>query len=272
YADARQPVRTAFVEVLADPVIGTRIGKPTNRDQQLAGDLWFYYAGRYGEYLDRVRQPGSADFLPAELEHSPASADGYLSLGDYYLEQGNLRKAIEEYQYTLELEPGRALVHDKIAVAYFRLKLRAQSVAQWKLFFAAQLDEVSRNRIPESFWSDFATACSHLRSHGVFAELEPDVDQLVRAYLRQNHHYRSNAGLATVFAAFKDPSSATSWLIEVSSAAQDPVVVLEDIAEISWIPAGNRAPIFQKILQGLRSRIDAAQGNAADNAKTALPE
>jgi len=86
-------------------MIGERIGKPVSRDNQLAGDIWFYYASRYGEYLADTRLDAPDDFLLAELEHSPASANAYLSLGDFYLEQGNVRKAIEQYDYTLELTP-----------------------------------------------------------------------------------------------------------------------------------------------------------------------
>ncbi len=272
FADPRPFVKAAFDDVLVDPTIGGRLGKAANRDQQLAGDLWFYYAGRYGEYLDRTRLSGAEDFLPAELEHTPASADAYQSQGDYYLEQGNVAKAIEEYQYTLELQPNRASVHDKLAVAYFRQKNRAQAVAQWKLFFAAQLDQVNRNKVEESFWPDFGASCDHLRARGVFLELKPQVDALVRRYLQLNGNYRSNAVLHSVYAAYKDPAAATAWLIEVSSAAPDSVQVLQDIAEISWIPAANRAPIFQKILEGLRAKTQTSQGLAQENARYALLE
>ncbi len=48
--------------------VGARIGKATDRDQQLAGDEWFYYGGRYGEYLSATKQAGSEDYLPAMVE------------------------------------------------------------------------------------------------------------------------------------------------------------------------------------------------------------
>jgi tetratricopeptide (TPR) repeat protein len=265
FAETRPAVNASFEDALGDQTIGERIGKPVDRKNRLAGDVWFYYASRYGEYLDRIKQGAPDDFLVADLEHAPTSSDAYLSLGDYYLEQGNTRKAIEEFGYTLELLPGRADVHDRLAVAYFKEKNRAEAIAQWKLFFTAQLNQASTAHLPENFWPDFGKACEHIRARGLVAELQPQIDQVVRAYLHNNGNYRSNAVLHSGFAAHKDPAAATAWLLDVSSSAPDPVLVLQDIADLSWIPAANRGPIYQRILDGLQTRAGKAQGFEAEN-------
>jgi hypothetical protein len=270
FSEPLQPIQASFVDALGDQTIGQRIGKPVNRDNQLAGDIWFYYASRYGEYLADTRLDAPDDFLPAELEHSPASANAYLSLGDFYLEHGNVRKAIEQYDYTLELAPTRVEVHDKLALAFLKDKNRTQAVAQWKLFFAQQLNQVNNVRLAESFWAECGRALDHVRTHGVFQDVKPEVEQLLRAYLRRNGNYRSNALLHSAYLAQSDPTAATAWLLDISLAAPDPTIVLEDIAEAQWIPIANRAPIFQRILEAKVAAVAKAEGLEQENAKTVL--
>ena len=270
FAQTQPLIKDAFLSALGDQTIGERIGKPVERDHQLAGDIWFYYASRYGEYLRNTRLGAPEDFLPAELEHSPASSDAYLSLGDYYLDQGDVHRAIEQYQYTLELSPGRVAVHDKLALAYYKNKNRAEAVAQWKLFFAAQLNQVNNVRLTESFGADFGRALDHVRTRGFVPEVKPEVDQLLRAYLHRNGNYRSNALLRSAYLAQSDPRAATTWLLELSLAAPDPTVVLEDVAEAQWIPIASRAPIFQRILEAKLAAAAKAEGLEQQNLKSAL--
>jgi len=270
FAEPLMPIKAAFVDALGDQTIGERVGKPVNRDNQLAGDIWFYYASRYGEYLADTRLDAPDDFLPAELEHSPASSNAYLSLGDFYLEHGDVRKAIEQYDYTLELSPTRVEVHDKLALAYFKDKNRAQAVAQWKLFFVEQLNQVNNMRLPESFWADFGRALDHVRTRGAYPEVKPQVDQLLRAYLRRNGNYRSNALLHSAYLAAGDPAAATAWMLDLSAAAPDPTIVLADVAEAQWIPIANRAPIFQRILEAKLAAVAKDEGLEQENAKLAL--
>jgi tetratricopeptide (TPR) repeat protein len=270
FAETQPVINTAFVNALGDQTIAERIGKQVDRNNQLAGDIWFYYASRYGEYLADTRQGTSEDFLPAELEHSPASADPYLSLGDYYMDLGDTGKAIEQYKYTLELAPGRVDIHDKLALAYFKSRNRAEAVAQWKLFFAAELNQVNNARLPETFWADFGRASDHVRTRGLFVDLKPEIEQLVRAYLHRNGNYRSNAVLHSVYVLQSDPAAATTWLLDLSTSAPDPTIVLQDIADISWIPLANRGPLYQRILEAVQAATAKTAGLEQENAKATL--
>lgn len=267
FAESEPAINTAFVNALGDQTIAERVGMQVDRNIQLAGDIWFYYASRYGEYLADTRQGTPENFLPAELEHSPASADAYLSLGDYYMDLGDTGKAIEQYKYTLELAPTRADVHDKLALAYFKFKNRAEAIAQWKLFFAAELNQVNNARLPETFWAAFGRACDHVRTRGLFTDLKPEIEQLVRAYLHRNGNYRSNAVLHSVYALKSDPAAATSWLLELSTSAPDPTIVLQDIVNISWIPLANRGPLYQRILEAVQAATAKAEGLQQENAR-----
>ena len=103
--------------------------------------------------------------------------------------------------------------------------------------------------LPESFWADFGHTCDQLAARQLFGELKPDADAILRTYLRHNGNYRSNALLHSAYAASADPAAATMWLLDLSSVAHDPASVLVDIADASWIPLAQRAPIYQRILE-----------------------
>ena len=48
-----------------DNTVAERVARPVDRAQQLAGNIWFYYGSRYGEYTGLTRQGSPEDFLPA---------------------------------------------------------------------------------------------------------------------------------------------------------------------------------------------------------------
>ena len=210
FAEKTPEVNGAFLSALGDDTIAERLAKPVDRAQQLAGNIWFYYGSRYGEYSGVTRQGNPEDFLPAMLEQSPASASGYLTVADYYFDSGDTTRAIADYEHALELAPGRADVHDSLAVAYYKQGARAEAIAQWKQAFSTLRQQVNSARVPESFWTDFSRTCEHLRTRKLFNDLRPDVDALLRAYLRHNGNYRSNALLHSAYVATGDPAAATT--------------------------------------------------------------
>ena len=83
FASSAAPVKAAFTGILGPMTVGARIGKPTDRDQQLAGDEWFYYGSRYGEYLGAIKQAGSENYLPAIVEATPGRSEAYFQLAEY---------------------------------------------------------------------------------------------------------------------------------------------------------------------------------------------
>ena len=249
FSEPTPEVNNAFLAALGDDPIGVRLAKPVDRAQQLAGNTWYYYGSRYGEYLGMSKLGNPEDFLPAILEESPASASGYLTLADYYVSAGDTKHAIAEYEHTLDLSPNRPDVYDSLAVAYYKQGDRVAALAQWKLAFATLSKQLDSKRVPESFWRDFGRTCDQLRTRHLFAELKPDADAIVRTYLRRNGTWQSNAMLQPVYTAIGDPASATNWLLDVASSAQDPAHVLSDVADASWIPLAQRAAIYQRILQ-----------------------
>ena len=76
-------------------------------------------------------------------------------MADYYFDSGDTAHAIADYEHTLELAPGRADVHDSLAVAYYKQGARSEAIAQWKQVFFTLGQQVNSTRVPESFWARF---------------------------------------------------------------------------------------------------------------------
>jgi tetratricopeptide (TPR) repeat protein len=266
FAEPSPEISKVFVSALGDDTIAERLGKPVDRNSQLDGDIWFYYGSRYGEYLGVTKQGTPDDYLPALLEQSTATSAGYLALADYYAESGDTRAAIGDYNHTLELTPGRVDVLDRLALAYYKQGSRSEALAQWKLAFTTLTRQIDSSRVPESFWADFGRICDHLQTRRLFAPLKPDADALLRAYLRRNGNYRSNAPLRSAYLAAGDPAAATTWILDLASTAPDPTQVLADLADASWIPLAQRAPIYQRILENKQSALSHVEGFQKESA------
>jgi predicted Zn-dependent protease len=249
FAEPTPDVNNAFISALGDEPISARLAKPIDRNQQLAGSVWFYYGSRYGEYLGITNLGHPEDFLPAILEQSPATSSGYLTLADYYGGAGDTKHAIDDYNHTLELSPNRPDVYDDLAVTYYKQGDRPAALANWKQAFATLSVQLDSAHVPETFWAEFGRTCDQLAARHLFANLKPDADSIIRTYLRHTGNYRSNALLRSAYAATGDLAPATAWIIDLSSAAHDPTLILADIADASWIPLAQRAPIYQRILE-----------------------
>jgi predicted Zn-dependent protease len=260
FAEPTPEINNSFIGALGDGTIGRRLAKPADRQQELAGNNWFYYGSRYGEYLSISKLGNPDDFLPAILEESPASSSGYLTLADYYAGAGKNKAAIADYEHTLELSPNRPDVYGSLAVAYYKQGNRTAALAQWKQAFASLSTQLNGARLPETFWADFGRTCDQMRTRQLFNELKPDADTLLRIYLRRNGNYRSNALLHPAYLAVGDASTATTWLLDVTSAAHDPTAILVDLVNMSWIPLAQRAPIYQRILQNKQDALSRLNG------------
>ncbi|HKV77206.1 MAG TPA: hypothetical protein VJP02_03660 [Candidatus Sulfotelmatobacter sp.] len=270
FSEPTAEVNNAFLAALGDDPIAARLAKPVDRDQQLAGNTWFYYGSRYGEYLGTLKQGNPEEFLAGVLEQSPASASGYLTLADYYAGVGDANRAIADYAHTLELSPNRADIYDSLAVVYYKQGDRTAAVAQWRQALAVLAKQLNSSRVPESFWRDFGRTCDQLRARRLFPELKPDADAIVRTYLRYNGTWMSNAILHPAYAAQGDPAAATNWLLDVASSAQDPARVLGDVADASWIPQAQHALIYKRVLELQESAIGKLDGIERQNAQREL--
>jgi predicted Zn-dependent protease len=270
FAEKTPAIQTAFVSVLGDQTIGERIGHPVDRAQQHAGSTWFYYGSRYGEYLAVAQQGDAKDFLPAQLEQSPATASAYETLADYYSETAQAKLAIADYQHVLDLGASNNAARLKLASTYFKSGARIEALARWRQVFTSLHVQVDQVRVPENLWTDFAALSSELRARHLFAQFRPEADSLLRGYLHRNGNYRSNQLLHSAYTALEDPPAATTWLLDLAGAAPRPDLVLGEVVDARWIPTKQRGPIFERVVAMREEALAKAEGPAREYADADL--
>ena len=260
FADRSPGIKANFVDALGDATIGERLGKPVDRTQQLAGNVWFYYGSRYGEWTGMAKTGDPEDFLPAILEQSPSSASGYISVAEYYADAGKLDRAIQDYSHTLELAPLRADIHDRMALIYWRQKKHDQAIAEWKQALEMLDMQVNQRAVPPSFWSNLSYTLNHVGNRKLLAEVRPQADMVLRDYVRHNGTYQSNQILRAAFLATGDAEAGVTWLIDLASLAPDQSSLLQQLVGSSWIPASARDPLYQQVLAHLQDSLRTREG------------
>jgi tetratricopeptide (TPR) repeat protein/predicted Zn-dependent protease len=259
FGDGDARVSGAFLQALGDATIGDRIGRPVDRERHLAGDIWFYYGSRYGEYLGAMHKRNAEDYLPAELERTPGDAEVYLESAQNYLEIGDDAGAVAEYQRALELAPQRVIVHDQLAEIYWKQGNKALAIAEWKRALAL-LEKEQDQRVPESFWPDFVTLMTQLRQRGLAAQFKPEVEKLLRTYVRRNDAYSASSLLRSAYLFAGGGAASTGWLLEVCNSAKEPESTLGAVVDARWLAIEEKGPVFQRILEIKKARAEKTHG------------
>ena len=233
----------------SDATIAARLARPANTANQLTGDLWFYYAKRFGTFLATVPKaqalPDSEDFLSAELERAPSAVAAYLHLARNYAEAGNLTASITEYNHALELAPNNPAVHDEFAVVLYRANRHDEATAQWR----AALELMRKRQIGEEFFTTFRLVVNHLSQRSLFVTLRPGAEDVLRAHFGHNGNYRSNELLEAMYRASATPDEGIASILATSSSAPDPEIILSDLANCTWLPVHQKQALLQHRLQ-----------------------
>ena len=272
YSDSALQVREAFHSALDDRPIGERLDKPADRAHALAGNIWFYYASRYGEYLGVTHTGNPEDYLPAGLEESPASPDAYLVPAEFYAQTGDVPRAIADFQHALDLSPNLAGVRGRLAVLYWQRQEQERALAEWKKALEVLNKQAQSSGVAGQFWTDFSSITGDLRERHLIEQFKPQVDVVVRNYLRNNGFYRDTSVLHIAFDFLSDPSAATSWLLDLSSAAPNPGGVLEPLTRAAWILPAQRELVFARILELKQAAAERLEGSQKEEALDALRE
>jgi tetratricopeptide (TPR) repeat protein len=269
FASSAPQVNAAFREALGTGTIGERIGKPVDRQLQLAGDLWFYYGSRYGEYLDVIKQGDAEDYLPAALEATPAHADAYFTLAEYYRESGRPERALVDFGNALQLDSKRADVHDRLALIYWQQDKHDEATREFKLSlqaFARQED----GRVREDFWKSLAATLEDIGQCQVFETVRPQADRVLRTYIHRNGSYQVDILLRAAMKATGDPASGVAWIIDLAKSAPDPAEFIGNIVKQSWIPEDQRPALFAALIQDAKQKLEKSFGEARGWAETEL--
>ena len=248
FSDASPAVNSAYQQALDTRTIGDRVAKPPNRNEMLAGDVWFYYGSRYGEYLSITHLGNPEDYLPATLEGAPASSDAYFTLADYYRDAGQVDAALEDFAHVLELNSRRADAHDRRAQILWQQGKQEEAVKDWSSALKAFRAQMDSRTVPPTFWTELRATLEHLGEHNLLPQLRDDAERVVRTYVRRNGSYRAAPILRGALAAAGDPAQGADWLVDLSRAAQSPINFLSELVNARWFPEGQKEPVYQKIL------------------------
>lgn len=260
---------SAFQAMLGSAVIGDQLGRPVDREQQLAGANWFYYGSRYGEYLGLSKDAAAEDYLPAVLEEAAGNADAYITLADYYREAGAWDRAIADYEHALQFQPYRGEVQGSVAEALWAQGKQAEARARWQLAIQTFHEEQERGRVPETFWKDLQLTLENAGTHGALQGARADIDKLIRTYIRRNGSYRVGPLLRGLLGAAGDRAG-TEWIIDLASVSSDPVQFLSMVAGFDWFPSGHRDRLYERLLTMADNQVLKTRGAAQEEARRAL--
>jgi tetratricopeptide (TPR) repeat protein len=256
-------VRAGFNGALgADATIGERIAQPADRDEQLAGAVWFYYGSRYGAYLDEEKDPKAEGYLEAELEHTPESAKVYLQLADYSAQAGRESAALADYQHALDLKSDQPAALDSMAAIAWKQGRQADAVAAWQKAVQLLAAEMDARRVPETFWGDFTQVLGNAAGHGQYAAISQQVDAMLRVYVARNGAYRVESLLQAGYHAHGD---SMDWLLAITAAASDPASVLNNIqgnyGQENWVLKSQMSHLYARIVELERCKATVGEEN-----------
>jgi len=271
YDGDRSPsINTAFQSALGDATIGERVSRPVDRTLQIAGTTWFYYGSRYGEWQGAFGNRDPEEFLAAILEQSPASSSGYVTTAQYYADAGKFDRALTDYAHVLELAPSRPDIYDRRAVLLWRQKKPAEATAEWKQALEVLGSQVNQRSIPSTFWENLRYTLNHIGNRHLLGELRPQVNTVLRDYVRHNGTYESDQILREAFVAGGDPQAGVTWMLELAAIAPEQGQFLQQLIHAKWIPAGYKDVIYQKYLAQLQAQIQKSDALARTYAESDL--
>ncbi|MEX2301625.1 MAG: hypothetical protein WD733_11845 [Bryobacterales bacterium] len=265
-------VNSAFQSALGTGTIGERLGVTVDRDQQLAGDIWFYYGSRYGEFLGLGEGGGAEDYLPAAVEAAPGRSSAYAQLGDYYHGEGELAKAVSEYEHALELNAEQGRLHDRLAEIHWSRGEREQAAASWRSAMQAFGRQVAQGRTPPEFWEETAAALRHIGANGVEEQLREPVRGFFDQYVRRNGSYRIESLLGAWYETAADKAVVIAAALELGDRAPNTEEFLGAVANAAWLPRSERETFLNRIVAILERRLAEAFGPRNYYAERGLDE
>jgi len=260
------PTTNAFTTALGGSTVAERL-KPVDRSRQLAGDTWFAYSSRFGEYLTFAKLPGASDYLPGPLERTPARSEAYASLADFYRDQSAGVSALADYDHALVLSPRRSDVHLRAAAILWRQGKRAEAIERWQQAFGILATQTGR-AAPDA--AALAVAVEAIGSRKLLPELREPADKMLRAYVARNGAYRGDALMRSVVRAAESADAGVDWLIDLSRAAPAPEQMLAAIAKASWLPDVQRDRVYERLLAVAGEAVAREHGEAQQAAQARL--
>ena len=265
-------VNESFRAALGGGTIGERVGKPVDREQQLAGDLWFYYGSRYGEYLANAGEASSEDYLPAMIETAPGRSSAYFSLAEYYRQGGEAEPALREYGHTLELSPATASAHRRMAGILWEEGRREEAISHWEAALDTFRIQVNRGAAAESFWDDVPALIREVSGRGLRGRFGDAIYELLGLYVQRNGGYRVGPLLRAVFETSDNPPGELARILDLAAKANNALSYLSVLVRARWLPDEHRETVLQHTLEAARGQIGRTRGQGRFYAQQAYDQ
>jgi tetratricopeptide (TPR) repeat protein len=272
YADGSVPVQNAFVAALADGTIGQRLTRTANRRLGLAGDVWFYYGSRYGEYLGTLKKGDPEDFLPAEMEHTPVSAPAYFSTALYYEDSGDLTRALGDYQHVVDLSPQRIDAHNRLAGIYWKQKREQLAIEEWKKALELLRLQTTTARTQETFWGDFAATITNLATRKLLSQFQANVNEILHNYVKRNGGYRVDALMRSVLPRLENPAAASTLVLDLSGDASEKISFLRQFVPGAPSLKLDPEPLYRRLIELEQEKAGKAEGMEHEYAQQELEQ
>ncbi len=263
-------VQNAFLEALGSATIGDRIGVEIDRGRQLAGDLWYYYGSRYGEFLADQNASEAEAYLPASVEAATGRAGAYFDLAEFYREQQNLTRALEEYDHALELNASLGGAHDRVAEILWRNGQRDEAVARWRS--AIEAFQRQQSGYGETFWADVPRTLRNIGSRNLHPQLRETVSAFFDFYVRRNGGYRANELIRPWIETAENRSEEFSQILQLAEKANAPLGFLTPLTEAAWLTDQERAQALERAVALARDNWQRQEGQAKFYAQQAYDQ
>lgn len=247
-------IRRAFGVALGGGTVGERLGSPVNRATRLAGEDWYYYGGRFAEFLTLTGDQAAVDYWPAELESRPGRASAYRQLGDMLRDHGRLDEATAEYRRSLALNPQDTVALARQADIAQRGGRRSEAIAMWRQALEATTAGIRGRRVSEALWTDTPAWLTTLADTGLRAELATPIRDLVAAYAKSYGAYRGEK----LYAAYAKDDQSAADLLSLAGDTNDPLYYLRSLLDAAWLPNNLRGQAIESGVGRARAKWESA--------------
>jgi tetratricopeptide (TPR) repeat protein len=234
----------AFATALGSTTVGETLGT-VDRRTRLAGDVWFEYGSRFGEYLTYANAPTAQAYLPAIVEGTPARSDSYVTLADFYRDRRRPANALAEYDHAATLNAARSDVYLNAAEILWQQGRQEDARARWR----TALQIVSTQVESDAEVAPLLAVLDALGRHKQIDALKEPASGMVRAYLSRNGTYRADALLASADRAAGDAAAGTAWLLELCRGIPGEAEVLGAVASAPWVSDSHRDTIYARLIE-----------------------
>jgi predicted Zn-dependent protease len=257
---------SAYVSALGNATIGDRIGQPVDRDQQLAGQVWFYHAARYGEHRASIGAASPEDYLVAEIELRPASSAMHSSLADIYREYGDDDRAEAAYQIAVELDENEPLNYVRLGELAFASNNPTTGIEHWRQALAAYTSQIERSRLGPNFWKETAALFEHISAQDNLSELRSEADALLQLYVARSGAFR----FGELAKALLSAGYTTAELLDICAKSANAAQLIAVLANANWLDQQSRAAAHSQAITVAEQQLGDAPRPQQDNLRYAL--